>query len=64
MEWNSSAIKNSTGHFFLNGNFQIQVLEKNIVAGGTAFKYEKGDGGTERLTANGPLQAETKTKNE
>ena len=41
------AIKNGTGHFLLNGNYQIQVLDKNIMAGGTAFRYEKGEGGTE-----------------
>uniref|UniRef100_A0A914I3N7 Papilin n=1 Tax=Globodera rostochiensis TaxID=31243 RepID=A0A914I3N7_GLORO len=50
------AIKNATGFFFLNGNFQIQVLDKDIVAGGAPFKYGKGDSGTERLTAQGPLQ--------
>ncbi|KAL3087023.1 hypothetical protein niasHS_005262 [Heterodera schachtii] len=53
---NVFAIKNATGFFYLNGNFQIQVLDKNILAGGVPFKYEKGNGGTERLTANGPLQ--------
>jgi hypothetical protein len=33
----------------LNGNYQIQVLDKNILAGGTAFRYEKGEGGTESV---------------
>ncbi|CAK5065084.1 unnamed protein product [Meloidogyne enterolobii] len=52
---NVFAIKNSTGDWLLNGNYQIQVITKNIIVGGSAFKYEKGDGGTEKLTSNGPL---------
>nr|CAD2205468.1 unnamed protein product [Meloidogyne enterolobii] len=52
---NVFAIKNSTGDWLLNGNYQIQVITKNIIVGGSAFKYEKGDSGTEKLTSNGPL---------
>lgn len=56
------AIKNATGHFYLNGNYQIQVLEKeNVLAGGSLFKYEKlkdQKGQTEGLGANGPLTEE------
>uniref|UniRef100_A0A915DXP0 Uncharacterized protein n=1 Tax=Ditylenchus dipsaci TaxID=166011 RepID=A0A915DXP0_9BILA len=59
---NNLAIKNATGHFYLNGNYQIQVLDKDVVAvGSTAFKYNnpaQSDGPTEKLTANGPLKEE------
>lgn len=52
------AIKNSTGHFYLNGDFKINLLEKNIRVAGTTFKYRKSneEGVTEQLTANGPLK--------
>ncbi|KAH7730490.1 thrombospondin [Aphelenchoides avenae] len=57
---NNLALKNSSGEYFLNGNYQISIADKDVAVGGTVFKYEKpkGDGLTERLTARGPLKEE------
>ncbi|KAI6241997.1 hypothetical protein M3Y99_00276400 [Aphelenchoides fujianensis] len=56
---NSLALKNESGHYFLNGNHQLQLGDGDVAAGGTVFKYQKPkpEGGlTERLTAAGPLK--------
>uniref|UniRef100_A0A914QFX4 BPTI/Kunitz inhibitor domain-containing protein n=1 Tax=Panagrolaimus davidi TaxID=227884 RepID=A0A914QFX4_9BILA len=56
---NSLALKNSSDYFFLNGNYQIEVLDKDVEVAGTRFKYEKQKTDTtERLTAKGPLEEE------
>ncbi|KAI6186600.1 hypothetical protein M3Y98_00150400 [Aphelenchoides besseyi] len=56
---NSLALKNESGHYFLNGNHQLQLGDGDVSAGGAVFKYQKPkpDGVlTERLTAAGPLK--------
>uniref|UniRef100_A0A7E4W9T4 Papilin n=1 Tax=Panagrellus redivivus TaxID=6233 RepID=A0A7E4W9T4_PANRE len=56
---NSLALKNSSDAFFLNGNYQIEVLDKDVEVAGTRFQYSKQkDGATERITAKGPLEEE------
>lgn len=36
------AIKNSSGYFYLNGNYQITLHDKEtVVAGGATFNYVK-----------------------
>ncbi|CAI4225042.1 unnamed protein product [Auanema sp. JU1783] len=52
---NNLALKNSSGHFYLNGNGMLQV-EKEVIAGGAVFEYD--DDKPERITASGPLKEE------
>jgi hypothetical protein len=53
------AIKNESGHYFLNGNHKIQLNDQDVAVGGTVFKYQKSNGKlAERLTAAGPLKEE------
>ncbi|ETN69195.1 Kunitz/Bovine pancreatic trypsin inhibitor domain protein [Necator americanus] len=50
---NNLALKNSSEHFFLNGNSMIQV-EKDVELNGVHFEYD--DSKPERITAKGPLK--------
>ncbi|KJH46710.1 Kunitz/Bovine pancreatic trypsin inhibitor domain protein [Dictyocaulus viviparus] len=50
---NNLALKNSTNHYFLNGNSKIQV-EKDVELNGVYFEYD--DAKPERITARGPLK--------
>ncbi|KAK0412851.1 hypothetical protein QR680_006447 [Steinernema hermaphroditum] len=55
---NSLAIKNGTDHFYLNGNYQIQVIDKPLPIAGTTFEYDSRKSGPhsyEKLVAKGPL---------
>uniref|UniRef100_A0A915Q5B9 Papilin n=1 Tax=Setaria digitata TaxID=48799 RepID=A0A915Q5B9_9BILA len=54
---NSLAIKNATDHYYLNGNYQIQLTDKHLEIGGTLFEYDTRknlDHPFEKLTAKGP----------
>lgn len=56
-----AAIKNGTGHFFLNGNHLITLGDQDVQAGGTVFKYRKPkpeNNQAESLIAKGPLKEE------
>uniref|UniRef100_A0A1I7RSD0 Papilin n=1 Tax=Bursaphelenchus xylophilus TaxID=6326 RepID=A0A1I7RSD0_BURXY len=56
---NSLALKNESGHYFLNGNNRITLGDQEVIAGGTVFKYQKPkpeSGLAESLTAKGPLK--------
>ncbi|KAK6107830.1 Kunitz/Bovine pancreatic trypsin inhibitor domain family protein [Brugia pahangi] len=58
---NSLAIKNTTGHYYLNGNYQIQLTDKDLEIGGTLFEYDTRknlDHPFEKLTAKGPITEE------
>lgn len=48
----SSALKNSSDHFYLNGNSMLQG-DTEVEAAGTVFDYD--DDKTETITAKGPL---------
>ncbi|EPB74918.1 Kunitz/Bovine pancreatic trypsin inhibitor domain protein [Ancylostoma ceylanicum] len=50
---NNLALKNSTDHFFLNGNSMIQV-ERDVELNGVYFEYD--DSKPERIIAKGPLK--------
>ncbi|VDO18324.1 unnamed protein product [Heligmosomoides polygyrus] len=52
---NNLAMKNSSDHYFLNGNSMIQV-GKDVELNGVYFEYD--DGKPEKITAKGPLQEE------
>ncbi|CAD6186601.1 unnamed protein product [Caenorhabditis auriculariae] len=52
---NNLALKNSSEHFYLNGNALIQV-EKDVEVAGTVFEYDDAD--PETLSARGPLDEE------
>lgn len=57
-----SAIKNMSDYYYLNGNYQIQVIDKDLEIGGTIFEYDnhKSRGGDpfEKLIAKGPINEE------
>uniref|UniRef100_A0A914X678 Uncharacterized protein n=1 Tax=Plectus sambesii TaxID=2011161 RepID=A0A914X678_9BILA len=59
---NNLAIRNSSGHYYLNGNFQIVAQqEKELLIAGTLFEYDKRkDNGHayEKIVAKGPLEEE------
>uniref|UniRef100_A0A915C8V4 Papilin n=1 Tax=Parascaris univalens TaxID=6257 RepID=A0A915C8V4_PARUN len=60
---NSLAIKNMSDYYYLNGNYQIQVIDKDLEIGGTIFEYDnhKSRGGGvafEKLIAKGPINEE------
>ncbi|OZC05173.1 hypothetical protein X798_07848 [Onchocerca flexuosa] len=58
---NSLAIKNTSDHYYLNGNYQIQLTDKDLEIGGTLFEYDTRknlDHPFEKLTANGPTTEE------
>ncbi|KAK6026394.1 Kunitz/Bovine pancreatic trypsin inhibitor domain protein, partial [Ostertagia ostertagi] len=52
---NNLAMKNSSDHYFLNGNSMIQV-ERDVELNGVHFEYD--DGKPEKITAKGPLEEE------
>uniref|UniRef100_A0A914S533 BPTI/Kunitz inhibitor domain-containing protein n=1 Tax=Parascaris equorum TaxID=6256 RepID=A0A914S533_PAREQ len=58
-----NAIKNMSDYYYLNGNYQIQVIDKDLEIGGTIFEYDnhKSRGGGvafEKLIAKGPINEE------
>ncbi|KAL3985162.1 Kunitz/Bovine pancreatic trypsin inhibitor domain family protein [Acanthocheilonema viteae] len=58
---NSLAIKNTTDYYYLNGNYQIQLTDKDLEIGGTLFEYDTRknlDHPFEKLTAKGPTTEE------
>ncbi|VDM61275.1 unnamed protein product [Angiostrongylus costaricensis] len=52
---NNLALKNSTDHYFLNGNSMIHV-EKDVELNGVHFEYDESK--PEKITAKGPLKQE------
>lgn len=52
----NSAIRNATGHYYLNGNFQVLVVSDLHPIAGTIFTYETRSDKTERLYARGPTK--------
>uniref|UniRef100_A0A158R5U1 Papilin n=1 Tax=Syphacia muris TaxID=451379 RepID=A0A158R5U1_9BILA len=55
--FNSLAIKNASNNFYLNGNHQIQVVNKPLEIANTIFNYESirlGGRSFEQLSAKGP----------
>lgn len=55
------AIKNTTDYYYLNGNYQIQLTDKDLEIGGTIFEYDTRknlDHPFEKLTAKGPTTEE------
>ncbi|VDK41547.1 unnamed protein product [Gongylonema pulchrum] len=58
---NSLAIKNASNYYFLNGNYQIELTDKDLDIGGTLFEYDTRkslDHPFEKLTAKGPTTEE------
>ncbi|MCP9259675.1 Papilin [Dirofilaria immitis] len=58
---NSLAIKNTSNHYYLNGNYQIQLTDRDLEIGGTLFEYDTHknlDHPFEKLIAKGPITEE------
>lgn len=56
-----SAIKNASDHYYLNGNYQIQLTDQDLEVGGTLFEYDSRknlDHPSEKLVAKGPITEE------
>jgi len=51
----SSALKNSSGHYILNGHFIVNTDSRKIKVKGASFLYSGSDSIIEKINSTGPL---------